>query len=216
MRILLTIPHYYRADRIGFHGSRRKGAAAARQAALLRCILALHHHYGADKQGILDGPSRYVHAVNSAYGHELTIVVCVHGDAHVLEGLPTALYERVASTRAPQLLGYTCHEILRDGLGQYDYYGYLEDDIHLFDPLFFQKLTWFTGFAGDHAVLQPNRYERMVAPSFHKVYMDGPPVDTTMSTQFQDMTHYPTRTATLMGQTLTFERVNNPHSAASS
>ncbi len=45
------------------------------------------------------------------------------------------------------------HKLLRDARGQYDYYGYVEDDIAILDPLFFRKRLLFDAAFGPEALL---------------------------------------------------------------
>lgn len=209
MRILFTIPHYFRPSRRGFHGS--EGEASNRVESLAQCLSALRQHFGAKTQGVLDGPRRCVLPANEPLWNELDVVVCTTGEDHLLADLPAGLCRHHATTATPRLLGYACHEVLRDGLGRYDFFCFLEDDSLLVDPLFFQKLTWFNRIAGDEALLQPNRYELTLQPRLHKVYVDGNIVDTTLSARFQDITQDPEITASLMGTEVVFRRASNPH-----
>lgn len=64
--------------------------------------------------------------------------------------------------------------MLRDRLGGYDFYCYLEDDLLVRDPLFLRKLRWFTGRFGEGAVLQPNRFEAARSGVVRRAYIDGP------------------------------------------
>ena len=73
----------------------------------------------------------------------------------------------------PLYLGFECQAVLRERLGDYDYYCYLEDDLILRDPWFFLKLRWFNGHLGDEALLQPNRYEIARSGAAMKAYVDG-------------------------------------------
>lgn len=57
-------------------------------------------------------------------------------------------------------------------IDQFDYFCYLEDDILIADPLFFDKQLWFSGQFGDDCMLQPNRYE--LFRDRYKIYVDGP------------------------------------------
>ncbi len=209
MRILFTIPHYYRPSQQGFHGSEQ--GAAERAASLTRCLSALHQHFGEKTQGLLDGPQQRVLPANQQFWNTLEVVLCTTGEDHLLAHLPAGLCRRHATNVHPRLLGYACHEVLRDGLGQFDFFCYLEDDGLLSDPLFFHKLTWFNRIAGEEALLQPNRFELNLQPHVHKVYVDGDLVDPTVSVRFQDITQDPTITASLMETDLVFRRTDNPH-----
>ena len=106
---------------------------------------------------------------------ELDIVICTCGDQHLLEQLqlPPGTYEHQRFDCDPMYLGFECHDVLRERLGDYDLFGYMEDDLILHDPAFFTKIAWFHGHADEHKVLQPNRYERYISPTqLKKVYID--------------------------------------------
>ena len=62
------------------------------------------------------------------------------------------------------------------GLGRYDWYCSLADDIGIADRLFFTKLAWFQGWAGADSVLQPNRFETSDVEPVNLLYIDGEPV----------------------------------------
>ncbi len=210
MRILFTIPHYFRPTREGFHGS-HKADPSRRIEGLTLCLSALHQTFGR-RQGLLFPPETCARPANEVIRADIETVVCTTGDHHLLANLPRGLCRQHATDADPRLLGYECHAVLGGALGRFDYFCYLEDDILLTDPLFFQKLRWFGSVAGDDAVLQPNRFEQALGAALDKVYADGNIVDPTISPRFQDKTDTPRIEAPLMGIDLVFQRVDNPHS----
>ncbi len=209
MRILFTIPHYYRSTGEGFHGS-ELSTPARRTQALRLCLAALHQNFG-QRQGLLYPPERSTRPANDVMRADIEIVVCTTGDHHLLANLPSGLFHQCATDANPRFLGYECHAVLRNALDRFDFFCYLEDDILLTDPLFFQKLKWFESIAGDGALLQPNRFERGLGTPLHKLYIDGNLVDPMISPRFQDRTDTPRIIASLMGMELVFQRVDNPH-----
>ena len=144
--------------------------------------------------------------------HEIEVVICTTGDAHLVDHLPDGLCHHHGTDAKPRLLGYECHAVLRDRLGDYDYYCFLEDDILISDALFFAKLDWFNQIAGDHAVLQPNRFERALRTPVKKLYIDGNLVDATISPRFQKREENPLLEAEFLGHPIVFQRIDNPHS----
>jgi len=102
--------------------------------------------------------------------------------------------------------------VLRSGLGRYDWFGYLEDDLRLADGLFFQKLAWFNREFGDHAVLQPNRFESADEPAPYKLYIDGNLSDPTLTPGLQRIEEEQHIAAMALGERFVFQRVDNPHS----
>ncbi len=209
MRILFTLAHYFRQEAKGFHGSEKDPARRLR--VLAETLLALHQTFG-PRQALLHPPERATLPANEDWRHEIEVVVCTTGDDHLVGHLPAGLCRHHPTAAKPRLLGYECHAVLRDGLGDYDYFCFLEDDILVTDPLLFLKLEWFTGLAGDEALLQPNRFERALRTAVFKLYIDGNLVDPKISPRFQDRTQRPRLTAEFLGRPVVFQRIDNPHS----
>lgn len=211
MRLLLAIPHYFHADPGGAHASQR-GAAQARLAALTACLTNLHQHFGAPQRLIHIG-ERQARLANQATALSLEIVVCTARDRHLLADLPLPpdRFHHHPTQADPLLLGFECQDLLRSALGQYDLFGYLEDDLLIHDPWFFAKLTWFTAQAGETCLLQPNRYETHPQHPTRKVYIDGD-LAPHVTAPYQDVTVRPQLSAQVLGQTVHFRRALNPHS----
>ncbi|NET36402.1 MAG: calcium-binding protein [Cyanothece sp. SIO1E1] len=210
MRILFCIPHYFCPSQNQFHGSERE--AKQRLYAFEKCLAALNYNFRQNQQGLLQGSQRRVLSANKELSHQLEVIVCTTGNYHLIEQLPANLCRHYETSAQPRLLGYECHQILRDGLDQFDFFCYLEDDLLINDALLFSKLKWFSNNAGNEALLQPNRFELNIKPFPHKIYVDGDLVNLQLSQQFQDRTHKPKLEATLMGEKYRFQRVDNPHS----
>lgn len=211
MRILVAIPHYYRATNLGYYGSLAPDHRP-RLAGLQASLAALHQAFGA-MQGLLHAPDACVRPTNEATTATLDIVVCTTGDAHLFDQLPPGLCRRFATDASPPLLGYECHEVLRRGLGRYDWYVYLEDDLRIEDLSFFQKLAWFLPLTGDErCVLQPNRFEVADTGAIQRLYIDGPPRAHELVPE-QIAMDLPQRVeAPHLGGRVAFQRVPNPHS----
>src|SRR5262249_44375833 len=101
--------------------------------------------------------------------------------------------------------------VLRERLGGYDYYCYLEDDLILHDPWFFRKLAWFTDNVGSESLLQPHRYEVATDTLAHKVYIDGD-IKKRVTAPFQCPGEGPRAVGDVLGVQVVFERARNPHS----
>ena len=142
---------------------------------------------------------------------EINIRVCTPG-APPLVGPLGPGFTQVPTGAAPQLLGFECHKVLRAGLGRYDYFAYVEDDLRLADPLLFAKLAWFAEAFGDDALLQPNRFELLAEPAPYKLYIDGNLHDPQVSHRLQRIADRRRLEASIFGRAFTFERVVNPHS----
>ncbi len=216
MRILFTIPHFFEHGTGTADDGRPHGAVAGDREQRIRaaaaCILALHQLY-CKAQCQLDIARKSLEPANQLTADRVDVVVCTAQDRHLLEDLPVPedYYQHYETTSEPALLGFMCHEVLREWVGAYDYYCYLEDDIVLRDPLFFVKLAWFSGNRGAEALLQPNRFEVSARPGAHKLYVDGA-LRPDVTAPFQDITDTAGWEANVMGARVAFERTRNPHS----
>lgn len=208
MRILCAIAHYYK-PKAGFYGSQRADPRP-RLDALSACIASLHQQFGA-RQGLLDPPHRCLAETNGQWRADIEVAVCTTGEDHLVGSLPRDHFRHHPTTAQPLLLGYECHAVLRDGLDRFDYFAYLEDDILVSDPAFFQKLVWFTEQAGDRALLQPNRYELSAEDKVHKLYIDCNLLKPELSARYQDMSVRPKIQGRVLNRKIVLQRVNNPH-----
>lgn len=211
MRVLVAIPHFYRPTDLGYYGSLSPDHGP-RLRALAGCLTRLHQSVG-PRQRLLYAPEGATRPCNGAEDVVLDIVVCTAGNDHLVDALPPGLCWHRRTDAAPPLLGYECHAVLRDNLGRYDWYVYLEDDLGICDPLFFDKLRWFAAVAGDsRCVLQPNRFETCDAPPLFKLYIDGPPKDTAANAPRTGLDVPEEIRAPFLEREVRFRRVDNPHS----
>ena len=209
MRVLFAIPHYFNERDRSSYGSTRRGGARVEH--LTKCLQSLHECFGPHQALFSAYPAQAVHASNESFCADVEIVVCTTGTHHLLDRLHPGLCQHHNTQESPRQLGYACHEVLRDRMGRYDYYCYLEDDVRIGDALLFHKLRWFTEMVGDEALLQPNRYESSTSVKLRKLYVDGNLVDPTISRRFQDKTESHELQGIFAGLDLRFQRVDNPH-----
>lgn len=139
----------------------------------------------------------------------LDIVLCTTGDSHLADAIPSHLAHRYATGLAPRLLGFAAQAILRNNAGEFDWYGYLEDDCEITDGLLFSKLAWFNAEFGPGVILQPNRFEISAGPVVQKLYIDGPIPGAPAMTTPPGGLHLE---ASALGRRWRFRRVSNPHS----
>jgi hypothetical protein len=210
MRVLFTIPHYFSDSAAAAYGSER-GAADLRTSIIRRCIASLHQTFS-ESQGLLDGRQKWIHPANQDLSASIAIALCTTGDNHLVPHLADCDFTHISTNAEPRLLGFECQNVLRDNLGDYDYYVYLEDDLRIVDGMFFAKLAWFNGQFGDGAILQPNRFELASEPPACKIYIDGNLRDSTISPALQRIEEVPRLEAEAFGGRIAFERVDNPHS----
>jgi hypothetical protein len=103
MRILLAMPHYYRAATGKSHNrSRREDARGERLRALITAVASLHQTFGAAHYG-LDHHHAAAWQVAPTVLHEIDLVVCTSGEAHLLGEAPwlAPLYRHHATAVEP-------------------------------------------------------------------------------------------------------------------
>jgi len=220
VKVLVTIPHFHNSAGGGAYGS--TGPESARRAmALSQTILGLHQALG-PRQAFLYCMHEHIPGrgntrlakVNSKTGPDvLDIAVCTTGAFHLLDRLeiPRDLFHHQTVNAEPMLLGFGCHQVHKAHLGKYDFHCYLEDDLHISDPLFLSKIAWFTSTFGEDTLLQPHRYERAAEGPLKKLFIDGP-VRPDFTARWQDVADRRTVEAEVFGRQLQFERWPNPHS----
>ena len=227
MRILFTIPHFYRVRRGSPHGSHGPDATA-RARALSTCVSALHRVLGGQQHvanlialfANSTAPAEPLPApiggtANDATTNQLNVTVATTGSDHVLDRVPFLQGAISHQPRCcdPRLLGFECHALLGQFLGKYDYYCYMEDDLVIHDPWFFIKLRHFSDQHGDEALLQPNRFEFAENALASKVYIDGE-VPSSLTGGFQDMGDRPEALLSVAGTSVPCVRRSNPHSGS--
>ncbi len=210
MRILFAIPHYYGQTDAGKYGS-EETAPEVRAAATRLCLNSLWQNFST-AQALIDGRRQSFHPANQLLSASITIALCTTGDSHLAAHLAGCGFDHVPTEVEPRCLGFECHKVLRSGLGQYDYFAYLEDDLRIGDALFFTKLAWFNAQFGDGAVLQPNRFELVAEPAGYKLYVDGAPRDPRIGAGLQRIDEERRMAASAFGREIAFQRIDNPHS----
>ncbi|MBI2807062.1 MAG: calcium-binding protein [Planctomycetes bacterium] len=222
MRVLIAIPHFVRGESASRPQAkdcgiqRRHGSLDARVEhrveALTACLASLRLHFH-DAHVCIEQRTATARPTPAQGPVTVSVIVCTTGGQHALDRLPAEVryFTHKNHDVEPELLGFTCHDVLRENLGQFDYYGFLEDDLTLVDPWFFQKLAWFNALAGDDKLLQPNRFEAGLGRLISKVYVDGALAER-VTDMFQNIHDSPPLTLNALGQDVPFERTLNPHS----
>ncbi|WP_314761966.1 hypothetical protein [uncultured Selenomonas sp.] len=242
MKILVTIPHYYSHNPEGIYASngdpKRKVENLRKLIVHLKTLFESPQAYCRYDLQNADG-SRFTdadlqagrpiarslanyYAANEALHAKVDIVLSTAGERHVLDrlGLPQGMYERRDfSDVDPKLLGFTCQDVLKERRGEYDYYCYMEDDLVVHDPLFFQKLAWFDALFGAEAVLLPHRFEYNEQCVFPKGYVETDGFEAgselverlSFAQKYIDFAERPVLTAALPGGKMRFVKARNPH-----
>jgi hypothetical protein len=213
MRVLVAICHVYNPRGDPQYASSRPDPGP-RIEAVTACLRGLSQNLSATSL-YSDMAARTVAAYPLTAPVELDIGMCTTGTLHLMDELPLeGLTVRHHNTSAePLLTGFECQAVLRDALGSYDWYGYLEDDVVVEDPLFLDKLAWFQEQAGAAAVLQPNRFELSETGRPTKLYIDGPITHDQVS-HYQELRDQPELTFWAMARQIRFVRPLNPFAAS--
>jgi len=211
MRILITIPHYYAQGAAGKHGSSRDDVDFRVQA-LSASLSSLHQHFG-QPQCMIQIDQRRTETANKRLSAVVHVVVCTTGNHHLLDRLKidSTMYQRHAVHVDPKLLGFECRNVLKNRWGNYDWYGYMEDDLIHHDPWFFAKLNWFQDLVGPDAALLPNRFERGLSRLTTKAYIDGNLAER-ITQPYQNTSDNRVIQGTVLGQPIQLHRPLNPHS----
>jgi len=212
MRLLFAIPHFFKAlDPRATNRSHRGEARDERLRALVATIASLHQSFGTGIYG-LDHFERVAWPAGGSSRHSVQVIVCTTGDAHLLGSVPASMrpfFQHCPTTAEPMMLGFECHKLLRDAAGQHDYYGYVEDDIVIRDPLFIRKRMLFDNRFGPAALLQPNRYELKADGPVQKLYVDWN-LAPARTAGYQDVKDRPRLAMPFAGETIVFERTSYP------
>lgn len=217
-KVLIVIPHFYGSGN-GFYGS--TGSDVSRRVkALDRVIEGLHESLGSRQAFLLrlqqhvEGKGNgFLIQANQSLASQIDIAVCTTGGNHLISSLgsPSALFHHRQTGSEPMKLGFACHQVLRENLGRYDWYCYLEDDLLITDALFMNKLEWFVKEYGEETTLAPQRFERSLVHPAHKLYHDGS-VRPDFTASWQDVTDRQVLESNVLGSAMRFERWPNPHS----
>jgi hypothetical protein len=214
MRLLVTIPHYFHPG--GKADGRPHGSVARdpgpRIESLGRAVSALYGLF-ARPQCHFRFDTWSTEPANAATVGEVEVLILSARGHHLIDRLPTLAGPiwHLDLPVEPTTLGFECHAALRDRLGKFDYYAYLEDDLIVHDPWFLAKLAWFNGLVGDGCLLQPNRYEVSREGPVYKAYIDGD-FAPGATAAYQDLAVEPKLQGSVLGRPVVLRRASNPHS----
>lgn len=182
MKIFIAIPHFFNRKGEPQDSSPRYAStilsAHQRVPVLAGCLQSFLWAFPTDNIE-LDNSSGVIGKTVNLHRQtdEITIALCTVEQDHLVDLLPKPLpaqvkHEIVACE--PLHLGFACHRLMTEAYhsGDYDFFGYFEDDIALCTTDTFTKIAWFAERFGEECVLVPNRFE--VFNNWHKVYIDGP------------------------------------------
>lgn len=222
LRVRAAIPHFFRETEGGSgYGSGRSGQRLARCLALARCLNSLLAQRRSPTDAVLHIGDRCIETwpadadpLQRASALELELHVFSDGE-HWLEDALDLFAGRIqvhtVQLDNPRLLPIHCRNWLLQQPGA-DLNLYLEDDLVISDPLFFDKQLWFLERTQHNAVLMPHRVEPAAGGPEAQLLVDGP-----LAMNF--IQRYCTPAANAAegrfdpeGPVIRFDRASNPHS----
>ena len=222
LQVRVAIPHFFREQPGGTgYGSGRPGARFERSLALGRTLAALLALERSADDLVLNLGQRRLETTGPLRQGSQTlpaIVLELHlftsGEHLLQEGLrPFA--DRLTLHRLeledPRQLPLAARDFLIQADPPTDLALYLEDDLVIGDPLFFDKQAWFLAGSQHKAVLMPHRYERVKGQAGRRLLVDGPLRDGFIG-QFTQPKECFAKGRFWDGQDLVFDRTANPHS----
>ena len=219
MRVHVCIPHHVRettdptATPSGY-GSLRAGGQLQRAIALSRC---LHSLLGLQRQAEITVLNIHQQQIDHAPSHlpplELQISVCTDGE-HQLDHVLDLFHSHIETVRlqpeTPRELPLACRDHLIANRSGADLLMYMEDDLVIHDPAFFDKQRWFLERTNHRYCLMPQRYEPVHQAGIHQLLVDGPLHPQFIGQFMQPQPH--AANGVYGGQAVNFDLSSNPHS----
>ena len=227
LKVRVVIPHYCSDQGSAQHyGSTRPGNRDKRIVALGRTLGALRQltlQAGTNDYIFNHSPSpgpaplpQQKPPVVQPHPIDLEVVVCVTGDAW-LEGALRAFARTFRGVRLeltnPIKLGLGARDLLLKTDPVPDLSMYMEDDLVIHDPLFFEKQDWFLKRANDQAALMPHRYELDFDDGgiSRRLFVDGY-IEEPASDLFPWQAQEKAAQGMFRNESVSFDMANNPHS----
>ena len=163
MHVSLFIPHYFNdGTASSAYGSTRQNNTLKRSLAFSRCLESLLSLERASLDYILNIKSKLLErSPTSAISPQLTISISViTNKADYLHEILSIYQSRISVIQCvdcddPKYLPLIAMQKMLKTAESADIYGYLEDDLIISDPLFFDKLHSCSMSAGDSYVFMP-------------------------------------------------------------
>ncbi|MEN9315187.1 MAG: hypothetical protein RIS35_1580 [Pseudomonadota bacterium] len=212
MRILVTIPHFFKAEAESRHSSTDARRKANRRRAIEDILIGWRSHFDTTLTLQID---RRAYERTGGVASTLDLVVVVNRDDHLLDDallrLTSTTVVRVDEEN-PRMLPFATHRVMSERRGAYDWFVYSEDDLLVRDPSFFDKQSAFQAQFGWRRVLQPNRFElNRVGPQF-KIFVDGNLRPGVTAPYHQALPDEEFLHQTMGSARITHRRALNPHS----
>ena len=220
LRVRAYLPHYCASEAQAPYGSGRGDQRDWRQLAFWRCLLALQRQRRRRRDLVLHVGERLIEAAPSAVDPwmvwtALSLEICVVTNGRdrldsVLSAMAPDVVEVVEDLDDPRQLPLITRDRLIADPGEADLWLYLEDDLLLEDPLFFDKQWWWLALVDHQQVLMPHRYELVRGGAGGRLLVDGP-----LAAPVIEPLNHPQPAVvrgTFAGREVIFDRTANPHS----
>jgi hypothetical protein len=212
MRVLLVIPHFFKAIEKSPHSSNHLGQLEHRKKSLDKLLMSWRAQYC--ETATINIPDKNFHIQRSLI-QTLDIVILTNGSNHLLDKSTLDLYQcRQVNVECvnPKMLPFGSYQIFKRELEAYDWFVYSEDDLLLTDSLFFIKQKIFQDEFGFKRLLQPNRFELNVRGPRFKTYIDGDQSDIFFNSSIKDLPDQDLLFQNLNSYQMKYRRARNPHS----
>ena len=222
-KLLIVIPHFFKETRGGTgYGSGQEGARLKRSIALARCLHSLRLQRRSHSLALLNIKDKII----QCYTKEIrtgTKIIDIEVDIHVFCNRDNMISEVLddyknwvtvhnVDLENPKLLPIAARNWLINTEEEYKLYAYMEDDIVINDPFFFDKQLWFLEKTDHKAVLMPHRFEQNIEGEVAQFLVDGPLNSSFIEQFYMPMENFAHGKWDPNEKELWFDRHANPHS----
>ena len=180
MKVLLTLPHVFAPREGSVYSSQTEAKRELKTAALRNATLGNHSRHRQRHwihASLGRGKPIVTRALNGELGIELTIQIYTDPQANLLTSLPAADNIQILPVALEDASTLPMHASRRaiEQANDFDLVGYIEDDLLIEDPEFFQKIAYLVNTTGGEYAFLPHRCERI--PDQGEVILSGDPDD---------------------------------------
>lgn len=219
LRVRVVIPHYFAHEASGPQRTAQAAARRLRELAFFRCLLALQGQRRRRRDLVLNLGERLVDLLGPVETTalelpelRLEIQVVSNGRDRLEEVLSWAgdgVSQHVVQPQDPRELVLEARDLLVADPEPADLWLYIEDDLVLDDPLFFDKQWWWLQRTQHRQILMPHRYELVRGGAGGRLLVDGP-----MKWSVVDALNHPEpgmMRQVYAGREMIFDRAANPN-----
>ena len=218
-----SIPHFFKEgndsqDKSGY-GSSRMGNKTEREKSITRCLERLLLMKKSENDFILNIAKNSIDTTRNGIGENTFVDIEINmfmNDKNICKNSlrEYSKYIDIHSSKEkdPRMIPMEAMRYLLFNAGEADYYIYMEDDLVINDTGFLDKINWFYNQTDHKFILMPHRYERTVANSPKKLYVDGPIRSARYHRTDETYKEEIVASGIMMGKKVTFVEASNPHS----